>query len=90
MKDRLVPDHSLAASTIVSAEIPFNELSYEQAIKYLQRQDVNLNTSGKGWQLVRYQGFNLGWINVLANRINNYYPKEIRILKQRNDSRFEK
>jgi 16S rRNA C967 or C1407 C5-methylase (RsmB/RsmF family)/NOL1/NOP2/fmu family ribosome biogenesis protein len=90
MKDHLVPDHSLAVSTIVSDKIPFNNLSYEQAIKYLQRQDVNLNTSGKGWQLVRYQGFNLGWINVLANRINNYYPKEIRILKQRNDSRFEK
>jgi 16S rRNA C967 or C1407 C5-methylase (RsmB/RsmF family)/NOL1/NOP2/fmu family ribosome biogenesis protein len=90
MKDRLIPDHSLAVSTIISDEIPFNALSYEQAIKYLQRQDVNLSTSGKGWQLVRYQGYNLGWINVLQNRINNYYPKEIRILKQRNDSGFEK
>lgn len=90
MKDRLVPDHSLAVSTILSDKIPFNDLSYEQAIKYLQRQDVNLSTSGKGWQLVRYQGYNLGWINVLPNRINNYYPKEIRILKQRNDSGFEK
>jgi len=90
MKDRLVPDHSLAVSTILSDKIPFNDLSYEQAIKYLQRQDVNFSTSGKGWQLVRYQGFNLGWINVLPNRINNYYPKEIRILKQRNDSGFEK
>jgi 16S rRNA C967 or C1407 C5-methylase (RsmB/RsmF family)/NOL1/NOP2/fmu family ribosome biogenesis protein len=90
MKDRLVPDHSLAVSTIVSNEIPFNELPYEQAIKYLQRQDVNFSSSGKGWQLVRFMGYNLGWINVLTNRINNYYPKEIRILKQRNDSSFEK
>jgi 16S rRNA C967 or C1407 C5-methylase (RsmB/RsmF family)/NOL1/NOP2/fmu family ribosome biogenesis protein len=90
MKDRVVPGHSLAVSTIISDEIPFNDLPYDQAIKYLQRQDVNLTTSGKGWQLVRYQGFNLGWINVLLNRINNYYPKESRILKQRNDSGFEK
>lgn len=90
MKDRLVPEHSLALSTIISGEIAFNELSYEQAIKYLQRQDVILNTSGKGWQLVRYEGYNLGWINVLPNRINNYYPKELRILKQQNDSSFEK
>jgi NOL1/NOP2/fmu family ribosome biogenesis protein len=90
MKDRLVPDHPLAVSTIISDEIPFNEVSYDQSIKYLQRQDVNLNTSGKGWQLVRYRGYNLGWINVLPNRINNYYPKEMRILKQRNDSAFEK
>ena len=90
MKDRLVPDHSLALSTIISGEIPFNELSHEQAIKYLQRIDVNLNTSAKGWQLVRDEGYNLGWINVLPNRINNYYPKELRILKQQNDSSFEK
>jgi NOL1/NOP2/fmu family ribosome biogenesis protein len=88
MKDRLVPAHSLALSTIISNGIPFNDLSYEQAIKYLQRQNVNFNTSGKGWQLVRYKGFNLGWVNVLSNRINNYYPKEMRILKQWNDSAF--
>ncbi len=90
IKDRLVPEHSLALSTIISDGIPFNKLSYEQAIKYLQRQDVTLETSGKGWQLVQHEGYNLGWINVLANRINNYYPKEFRILKQRNDSAFEK
>jgi NOL1/NOP2/fmu family ribosome biogenesis protein len=90
MKDRLVPEHSLSLSMIISDEIPFNELSYNEAIKYLQRQDVNFNTSGKGWQLVRFNGYNLGWINVLPNRINNYYPKELRILKQQNDSSFEK
>ena len=90
MKDRLVPGHSLAMSKTISAEVPFNELGYDQAIKYLQRQDVNLSSSGKGWQLVGYKGFNLGWINVLPNRINNYYPKELRILKQQNPSAFEK
>ena len=90
MKDRLVPDHSLALSGIISNEIPNTELSYEEAIKYLQRQDVHFETWSKGWQLVRYIGYNLGWVNVLPNRINNYYPKEMRILKQRNDSAFEK
>ncbi|MCH5597281.1 methyltransferase RsmF C-terminal domain-like protein [Niabella ginsengisoli] len=25
--------------------------------------------------------FSLGWMNALPNRINNYYPKELRILK---------
>ena len=90
MKDRLVPEHALAMSTIISDEIYYNDLSYGQAIKYLQRQDIDFNTSDKGWQVVRYAGHNLGWVNVLSNRINNYYPKEIRILKQRNDSAFEK
>ena len=90
MKDRLVPEHSLALSKWVSEEISVNELSYEQSIKYLQRQDVNLTTEGRGWQLVQYKGHNLGWINVLPNRINNYYPKELRILKQQDHSAFEK
>jgi 16S rRNA C967 or C1407 C5-methylase (RsmB/RsmF family)/NOL1/NOP2/fmu family ribosome biogenesis protein len=90
MKDRLVPEHSLAASTIISDEITSAELFYEEAIKYLQRQDVHFEASGKGWQLVKYKGHSLGWVNVLPNRINNYYPKEIRILKQKNDFPFEK
>jgi NOL1/NOP2/fmu family ribosome biogenesis protein len=34
-----------------------------------------------GWKLVTYEGHNLGWINVLATRVNNYYPKALRILK---------
>ena len=85
MKDKLVPEHSLALSTIISDKIPVNELSYEEAIKYLQRQDFNFDGSGKGWGLVSYKGYSLGWVNVLANRINNYYPKELRILKQTRD-----
>jgi len=27
-----------------------------------------------------FQGFGLGWAKILPNRINNYYPKEQRIL----------
>ena len=29
-----------------------------------------------------YKGYNLGWVKVLTNRINNYYPQSFRILKQ--------
>jgi 16S rRNA C967 or C1407 C5-methylase (RsmB/RsmF family)/NOL1/NOP2/fmu family ribosome biogenesis protein len=90
MKDKLVPAHALALSPLVGSEIPVNELSYEDAIRYLQRQEFSFAASGKGWQLVSYQGFNLGWVNVLVNRVNNYYPKEFRILKQSNDRFFEK
>jgi len=31
---------------------------------------------------VQYGGLNLGWIKVLPGRINNYYPKEWRILRR--------
>lgn len=89
MKERLVPHHALALSLRVKENIPFNELDYPEAVKYLQRQDISLSPAGKGWQLVCYKNHNLGWINALQNRINNYYPKELRILKQTITS-FEK
>ena len=59
------------------------EVDYENAIKYLQRKDLNIETSHKGWQLITYENHPLGWINSLPNRINNYYPKELRILKDK-------
>jgi NOL1/NOP2/fmu family ribosome biogenesis protein len=90
MKDKLVPDHSLALSNILSNDIPVIDLGYEQAVKYLQRQDLNIQPVTIGWQVVRYKNHNIGWINALPNRINNYYPKELRILKQTNDAGFEK
>ena len=90
MKERLVPDHALALSNLLKDEIPATDLNYEQAIHYLQRAELNINTESKGWQLVRYQHHNIGWINALSNRINNYYPKELRILKQNDGSGFQK
>jgi 16S rRNA C967 or C1407 C5-methylase (RsmB/RsmF family)/NOL1/NOP2/fmu family ribosome biogenesis protein len=90
MKDKLVPDHALALSTILSATMAATELTYEEAIKYLQRQELQVVPATAGWQTVSYRKQNLGWINALPNRINNYYPKEMRILKRENDSAFEK
>jgi NOL1/NOP2/fmu family ribosome biogenesis protein len=81
VRDKLVPDHALAMSRIVNDSIERVDVTYEQAIEYLQRKDLKIETSSTGWKLVSYQGHALGWINVLPNRINNYYPKELRILK---------
>ena len=84
IKEKLIPDHGLALSTIVSNGTSRIELDYEQAIKYLKKKELNLLTDKKGWNLVAYDGHPLGWINILSNRINNYYPKELRILKDFN------
>jgi 16S rRNA C967 or C1407 C5-methylase (RsmB/RsmF family)/NOL1/NOP2/fmu family ribosome biogenesis protein len=81
MRDKLIPDHALAMSKLVDRSIGSIELNYEQAIQFLQRKDLQVETKVIGWHLVKYQGHSLGWINVLQNRINNYYPKEFRILK---------
>ena len=81
MRDKLVPDHALAMSNLIADTIHRTELNYDEAIQYLQRKDLKTEISDKGWQLVTYRQHPLGWINVLPNRINNYYPKELRILK---------
>ena len=82
MRDKLIPGHALAVSGMVNEGIPKVELNYEQAIQYLQKKDLKIETADKGWQLVTYKDHPLGWINVLPNRINNYYPKELRVLKE--------
>jgi 16S rRNA C967 or C1407 C5-methylase (RsmB/RsmF family)/NOL1/NOP2/fmu family ribosome biogenesis protein len=82
MRDKLVPHHALAMSGLVNETISTTELNYEQAIEYLQKKDLKLQRVNTGWQLVTFQGHSLGWINVLPGRINNYYPKELRILKE--------
>lgn len=86
MRDKLVPDHALAMSNLALPSVPSVNLSLNESIDYLQRKDLHLDTGQTGWHLVKYDGYSLGWINVLPNRINNYYPKELRILKDVNNN----
>jgi 16S rRNA C967 or C1407 C5-methylase (RsmB/RsmF family)/NOL1/NOP2/fmu family ribosome biogenesis protein len=79
----LIPDHELALSTIVNKDaILQTELNYDDAILYLRRENLNIDTTKKGWSLMNFQGAALGWAKLLPNRMNNYYPKELRILSQ--------
>ncbi|MES2809070.1 MAG: RNA methyltransferase [Bacteroidota bacterium] len=79
----LIPDHELALSTIINkAAVLQTELNYDEAIAYLRRDNLNINTDKKGWSLMTYEGQAMGWAKLLPNRLNNYYPKELRILSQ--------
>lgn len=79
--DQFIPEHSLAQSLILAPDIPQINLSKSEAIQFLQRKEGGLSSAHKGWQLVCYEGHPLGWVKVLSGRVNNYYPKELRILK---------
>ena len=79
----LVPDHELALSTIINKDAVLQtELDKDQAIQYLRRDNISINPTEKGWSLMNFEGQSLGWAKLLPNRINNYYPKEIRIFSQ--------
>ncbi len=79
----VIPHHALAMSNTINPSLPNIVFTKEQAIQFLQKKEIDINTSAlsKGWQLALFCGMNLGWLKVLPNRINNYYPTEWRILK---------
>lgn len=78
----LIPDHQLAVSLLASPEVQRISLTLDQALQYLRKEDPQLGNAGKGWALMCYDDMPLGWAKLLPNRMNNYYPKELRILKQ--------
>ena len=78
----LIPEHAFAISGILSNSVNNISFDKEKSLQYLRKADVRLEDyHKKGWALVQYAGLGLGWIKILQNRINNYYPKEWRILK---------
>jgi 16S rRNA C967 or C1407 C5-methylase (RsmB/RsmF family)/NOL1/NOP2/fmu family ribosome biogenesis protein len=83
-----IPAHDLAMSTLVSMQLQTLDLTRDEALRYLRKDELGASggtTAGaanRGWTLVRYTNRNLGWIKVLPNRSNNYYPMEWRILKR--------
>lgn len=76
----LLPDHELALSVAVHPSVPTLTVDRDAALRYLKREDFDYEASGKGWHLVAYQGLGIGWVKVLPNRLNNYLPKDWRIL----------
>lgn len=81
IKNELVPDHELALSTIISPDRGAIEADLETALEFLRKKDIPSGNAAKGWNVVRFMGHNLGWVKVLPNRVNNYYPSASRILK---------
>lgn len=82
-RKELIPSHALALSNVLDPDFQYVELSLEEAQNYLRKENVileNIPVGMKGWTLAKYKGLSLGWIKVLPNRINNYYPKELRIV----------
>jgi 16S rRNA C967 or C1407 C5-methylase (RsmB/RsmF family)/NOL1/NOP2/fmu family ribosome biogenesis protein len=78
----LIPAHELALSTLPKENFSSVALTLEQALQYLRRKELLITNASKGWNLMQYGGLPLGWVKVLPNRINNYYPAEWRILKE--------
>ena len=77
----MVPNHELALANCINKELPVLELNEEQAIKFLKKENFEHQDQAKGLVLITYKNKGLGWAKVLPNRINNYFPNALRILK---------
>lgn len=76
-----LPHHELAQSIYLNSSFNRVELTKEQAISFLRKENLVIKAE-KGICLMTYKNQGLGWAKVLDNRINNYLPKEFRILNQ--------
>ncbi len=82
IRNELVPAHELAVSDRVSDAVVRFEVEEETALQYLRREEIKIDTERKGWALITFQQLPLGWVKLLGNRINNYYPAAWRILNK--------
>jgi len=82
IRNELIPAHDLAVSNIIAPSIPKLDVHTETALQYLRKVDISIDSAIKGWVLLTCQELPIGWIKILPNRTNNYYPKEWRILNK--------
>ncbi len=79
-KTNYIPSHELALSQQINSKaFPARELDLSGAVSYLRRDSLNWQVKSKNWNLLTYKGVNLGFVNNLGNRLNNYFPVEWRI-----------
>lgn len=59
--------------------LQYQDLSYNDAVKFLHGETVGCKTGYKGWVLIGYNGFPLGWGKAGNGVVKNHYPKGLRI-----------
>jgi len=80
IREEFIPWHGLAMITEPPSSFPSIDLTKEQALEYLSGGTVGMPlTELSGWSLVRFEGSAIGWVKSIPGRINNYYPKGLRI-----------
>jgi NOL1/NOP2/fmu family ribosome biogenesis protein len=85
-----LPSHELALSLKLKTNtFPGNEISLSKALSFMRRDSFMLHDAVKGWNILTYNGINLGFVNNIGNRVNNYFPVEWRIRMNKPESGSE-
>lgn len=73
----IIPDEALALSwELDQTKFPTIECTWEQAIQYLKKENIQLEDAPKSIVLFCFNGIPLGFGKNLGNRCNNLYPSE--------------
>ncbi len=81
-KRKLRPEHPLALYVGMRRDVvPAVEVSHDDALDYLRRQDIAAGQFEEGINLVMYRGVAIGFIKRIGARCNNMYPSVLRIMK---------
>lgn len=76
-KNRIEPSHALALALHIEETERRMELTEQEAERYLHG-EVLSGTSQKGWILLTYEGYPLGFGKAAGGQIKNHYPKGLR------------
>lgn len=79
----IIPAHEEALlSTLQKDKYPVVELSLDDALRYLHHEAIVLDADvPRGFVIVAYKGYPLGFVKNIGNRANNLYPQEWKIRK---------
>lgn len=73
----VIPLHGMAMSNIKMEHI---ELDEENSLQFLRKETISLPRNlKKGWTIVGFQNNPLGWLKIIDQRSNNYYPSWLRL-----------
>ncbi len=79
IRDQANPLPPLALFTDINRDnFASEDVSLETALRFLKKENIALS-EGKGWKLISYQNFLLGWVKQVGHRANNYFPNEWRL-----------
>jgi 16S rRNA C967 or C1407 C5-methylase (RsmB/RsmF family)/NOL1/NOP2/fmu family ribosome biogenesis protein len=81
LKD-FIPHHGIAMGGLLPDSFPRLGLNLDQSLQLLRHQHVELETDARGWMLMCHQQHSISLVKLLPNRINNYYPRDWRILNK--------
>ena len=78
---KIIPNHEFVISTCIDKDFyPVIDLEYEDVIQFLRGEAITSPSLVLGWHMIQFNGHILGLCKNIGNRLNNKYPKNLRIL----------